>query len=251
MTTIPAIAERVTPVAVSCSQVSKRFGPATVLPALDLTIAPGQSVAIVGRSGCGKSTLLRLITGLEAVTGGHIIIDGEALTGLNPKARVMFQDACLMPWKRVRANVALGLRAADHDRSDWALAQVGLADRAHDWPRTLSGGQRQRISLARALASRPGLLLLDEPLGALDALTRLDMQRLIESLWTQQGFTLILVTHDVDEAVALADRVLVMDQGRWTADFAIDLPRPRNRSSQDFIAHRERVLAAVMTRSVA
>jgi len=236
---------------VHCRQVVKIFANAraTVLGGIDLELAPGEAVAIIGRSGCGKSTLLRLIAGLDQPTSGTICIDGGRLLGLNTKARVMFQDAALFPWKRVVDNVAIGLLHAPAGErralAMAALASVGLADRAHDWPSVLSGGQRQRVSLARALATRPELLLLDEPLGALDALTRLDMQGLIESLWHQAGTALVLVTHDVDEAVVLADRVLVMDHGQWTADIAVDLPRPRDRTSSAFLAARNRLLAAV------
>ena len=223
--------------------VRRQFSQRPVLDGLDLTIQPGEFVAIVGRSGCGKSTLLRLIAGLDRPDGGDVQLAG----GAGPDIRVMFQDARLLPWKRVIGNVLLGLDGPDaHPRAREALAQVGLADRAHDWPAALSGGQRQRVALARALVHRPKLLLLDEPLGALDALTRIEMQRLIESLWKQHGFTALLVTHDVAEAVALADRVLLIEDGRIGLDQALALPRPRSRGHAAFAATEEAVLQRVL-----
>jgi sulfonate transport system ATP-binding protein len=185
-------------------RLAKRFGAREVLRETQLAVTPGEFVAIVGRSGCGKSTLLRLLAGLDQPSAGSIALDGEALQGLRADTRVMFQDARLLPWKRVIDNVTLGLPPSQRARGLEVLAQVGLADRAGDWPARLSGGQRQRVSLARALVHRPRLLLLDEPLGALDALTRIEMQQLIERLWREHGFTALLVTHDVQEAVALA-----------------------------------------------
>jgi sulfonate transport system ATP-binding protein len=159
----------------------------------------------------------------------------------------MFQDARLLPWKHVAANIGLGLTGSDAPaRARGALSQVGLADRAHDWPSVLSGGQRQRVALARALVHTPRLLLLDEPLGALDALTRIEMQQLIETLWREQGFTAMLVTHDVQEAVALADRVLLIEDGRLTLDERIRLPRPRSRGNAAFAAVEDRVLRRVL-----
>jgi sulfonate transport system ATP-binding protein len=227
--------------------VGKAFGDKTVLNGVDLSIAPGEFVAVIGRSGCGKSTLLRLVAGLEAGTVGEITIDGEPLSGLNPEARVMFQDARLLPWKRVRENVALGLPAAEaRERADTALEAVGLLDRARDWPGILSGGQRQRVALARALATTPRLLLLDEPLGALDALTRIEMQRLIERLWIEQGFTALLVTHDVEEAIALCDRIILIEAGSVALDLFVDLPRPRRRGSPEFARLKEEVLSRLL-----
>jgi sulfonate transport system ATP-binding protein len=154
-------------------------------------------------------------------------LDGQSPERQKRAIRIMFQDGRLLPWRRVMQNVTLGLPATDHARPQAALEAVGLADRARDWPRVLSGGQKQRVALARALAAQPRLILLDEPLGALDALTRLDMQRLIETLWLESGFTAVLVTHDVNEAAMIADRVLVIDEGRISLDQTIDLPRPR------------------------
>ncbi|HEU4459553.1 MAG TPA: ATP-binding cassette domain-containing protein [Methylibium sp.] len=230
--------------AVALRGVGKRYGAREVLRGLDLEIAAGEFVAIVGRSGCGKSTLLRLVAGLETLDDGRIDRGDRA----QPDAvRVMFQDARLLPWKRVVDNVALGLDGADAKaRALEALAQVGLANRAREWPAVLSGGQRQRVALARALVHAPRLLLLDEPLGALDALTRLEMHRLIENLWRRHGFTALLVTHDVSEAVALADRVVSIDQGRIVLDERIGLPRPRSRGEPAAAAIEERVLRGVL-----
>ena len=239
-----------TGVAVEASGLSKSYGARRVLAEVDLRIAPGEFVALVGRSGCGKSTLLRLIAGLEALDAGGIAIDADAAptaNGHRDDTRIMFQDARLLPWKRVLDNVALGLVSSDaKQRALDALAQVGLADRAHDWPAVLSGGQRQRVALARALVHTPRLLLLDEPLGALDALTRIEMQRLIESLWQRHGFTAVLVTHDVGEAVALADRVLLIEDHRIALDQRIALPRPRSRGQAAFAQHEERLLDRVL-----
>ena len=226
--------------------VTKSFGARHVLQGLDLRVAPGEFVALVGRSGCGKSTLLRLIAGLDMPSAGAV----EA--GAPHERRLMFQDARLLPWKRVVDNVALGLQGDDaRARAMEALAQVGLAGRGGDWPSTLSGGQRQRVALARALVHNPRLLLLDEPLGALDALTRLEMHRLIEQLWRRHGFTALLVTHDVAEAVALADRVLLIDRGGIALDASVPLPRPRSRAAPGFAALEDRVLRHIVGETTA
>lgn len=224
---------------------SKAFGENVVLKTLDLTIEPGAFVAIVGRSGCGKSTLLRLILGLEQPTAGTVDVGDQA------NARLMFQEPRLLPWASVAENVAIGLGDGAPDaaaRAGAALEQVALPDKAGQWPAALSGGQRQRVALARALVSSPALLALDEPLGALDALTRIDMQALLEQVWQRQGFTAILVTHDVSEAVALADRVLLIDQGVVALDLAIDLPRPRRRGDPAFAAYEGQILDRLMER---
>jgi len=222
----------------------RSFGASHVLAGVDLHIAPGQFVALVGRSGCGKSTLLRLIAGLDRPSAGTVV------AGAPHERRLMFQDARLLPWKRVVDNVALGLAGRDaRARAMEALEQVGLAGRGGDWPATLSGGQRQRVALARALVHRPRLLLLDEPLGALDALTRLEMHRLIERLWLRHGFTALLVTHDVAEAVALADRVLLIERGGIGLDLTVGLPRPRSRTTAGFAALEERVLRHIVGQS--
>lgn len=224
---------------------SKAFGANVVLKTLDLTIEPGAFVAIVGRSGCGKSTLLRLILGLEQPTAGVVDVGDQA------NARLMFQEPRLLPWASVAENVAIGLGDGAPDaaaRAQAALEQVALPDKGGQWPAALSGGQRQRVALARALVSSPALLALDEPLGALDALTRIDMQALLEQVWQRQGFTAILVTHDVSEAVALADRVLLIDQGVVALDLAIDLPRPRRRGDPAFAAFEGQILDRLMER---
>ena len=225
---------------VTLQALSKRYGERTVLDDIDLAIAPGEFVAVVGRSGCGKSTLLRLIAGLEPADAGAVEV--EAGGGAT---RLMFQEARLLPWKSVLDNVALGLRDGAAPARE-TLATVGLAARARDWPAVLSGGQRQRVALARALVHAPRLLLLDEPLGALDALTRIEMQRLIETLWLRQGFTAVLVTHDVQEALALADRVLVVEGGRIAHDLPVALPRPRERGSADFASIERELLGSVL-----
>src|ERR1700692_3096158 len=216
----------------------KSFGDNEVLRGIDLHIPAGQFVAIVGRSGCGKSTLLRLIAGLETIDAGTIGFGEET----RPEdVRVMFQEPRLLPWARVLANVEVGLgrdRASSDAqiRAQRALTEVGLDDKRGQWPAVLSGGQKQRVALARALFSDPRVLAFDEPLGALDALTRISMQRLLERVWRDQAFTAILVTHDVAEAVALADRGLVREDGRIAHDVNVDIPRPRRRGSADLAA---------------
>ena len=215
---------------VTLERVSRRFDGRAVLDSLDLAVPAGQFVAVVGRSGSGKSTLLRLLCGLDRPTAGRILFDGApARPGV---ARMMFQESRLLPWARVIDNVAVGLprdlpKPVRLAAAREALRAVGLEARAGDWPAPLSGGQKQRVALARALVSRPGLLLLDEPLGALDALTRLDMQDLLAEAWAQRGMTAVLVTHDVAEAVRLADRILLIEDGRVTLDLANPAPRPR------------------------
>jgi sulfonate transport system ATP-binding protein len=224
----------------------KRFGSREVLKNTELVIEPGEFVAIVGRSGCGKSTLLRLVAGLDQPTSGSLRIEGEEVAGLSEDTRIMFQDSRLLPWRRVWDNVVLGLPAALRPRAQQVLAHVGLADRGGDWPARLSGGQRQRVSLARALVHNPRLLLLDEPLGALDALTRIEMHRLIEGLWLKNGFTALLVTHDVQEAVALADRVILIEDGRIALDERVALARPRSHGDPAFAALEKRILDRVL-----
>jgi len=216
----------------------KSFGDNEVLRGIDLHIPAGQFVAVVGRSGCGKSTLLRLIAGLETIDAGTVSFGEETRA---EDVRVMFQEPRLLPWARVLSNVEVGLgrdRASSdaQARAEKALAEVGLEEKRGQWPAILSGGQKQRVALARALVSHPRVLAFDEPLGALDALTRISMQRLLERVWHDQGFTAILVTHDVAEAVALADRVLVIEDGRIAHDVHVDIPRPRRRGSADLAA---------------
>ncbi|EOZ9388265.1 aliphatic sulfonates ABC transporter ATP-binding protein [Enterobacter cancerogenus] len=232
------------------SGVTKRYGDNTILNALDLHIPAGQFVAVVGRSGGGKSTLLRLLAGLEVPNGGDILAGTTPLAKIQYDTRMMFQDARLLPWKTVIDNVGLGLKGDWREAARQALAAVGLADRAGEWPAALSGGQKQRVALARALIHRPGLLLLDEPLGALDALTRIEMQALIESLWQEHGFTVLLVTHDVSEAVAMADRVLLIEEGKIGLDLSVDIPRPRRVGSARLAELEAEVLDRVMKRGV-
>ena len=224
----------------------KTFGNQAVLQGITLEVKAGEFLAIVGKSGSGKSTLLRLIAGLDTPDSGAITVGGRPLYGLHPQTRIMFQDARLLPWKRVIENVGIGLKGDWRAQAADALADVGLADRANAWPNVLSGGERQRVALARALVTRPQLLLFDEPLGALDALTRIEMQRLIERLWRADGFTALLITHDVEEAVALADRVVLLEHGKFALDVSIDLPRPHPRGSAAFGTLKEYILNRVL-----
>ena len=234
--------------ALTVRDLHKSFGDHEVLRGIDLHIPAGQFVAVVGRSGCGKSTLLRLIAGLETVDAGTVSFSEQ------PRAedvRVMFQEPRLLPWARVLSNVEVGLgrdrASADaQTRAENALVEVGLDDKRGQWPAVLSGGQKQRVALARALVSRPRVLAFDEPLGALDALTRISMQRLLERVWHDQTFTAILVTHDVSEAVALADRVLVIEDGRIAHDIGVDIPRPRRRGSADLAALEGSILRELL-----
>ena len=226
--------------------VSKHYAENIVLNQLDLHIPAGQFVAVVGRSGGGKSTLLRLLAGLETPNAGELLAGATPLAAIQDDTRMMFQDARLLPWKRVIDNVLLGLPKDQHERAHEVLAHVGLADRANEWPARLSGGQRQRVALARALVHQPRLLLLDEPLGALDALTRIEMHRLIEGLWQRHQFTALLVTHDVQEAVALADRVVLIEEGRIALDERVHLPRPRSHGDAGFAALEKRILDRVL-----
>lgn len=235
---------------VNVQRVAKSFGARSVLRDIELYIEAQEFVALVGRSGCGKSTLLRLIAGLEQPTAGSVLIDGAPLVGVNPRARMMFQDARLLPWLRVEDNVALGKRPVEPEEVRRALDHVQLADHARDWPGTLSGGQRQRVALARALIGNPALLLLDEPLGAVDALTRIEMQQLIYLLWREQRSTAVLVTHDIEEAVTLADRVLILEGGRIGDEFAVPLSRPRDRADQHFQQLVLQVLSRVLGASL-
>lgn len=248
ITSSPARLNAGTPLVIN--SVSKQYHGRTVLNSIDLHIPSGQFVAVVGRSGCGKSTLLRLLAGLEKSTSGELLAGSAPLSEAKDDTRLMFQDARLLPWKSIIDNVGLGLKGkAWKSAALEALEAVGLADRAKEWPAALSGGQKQRVALARALIHRPGLLLLDEPLGALDALTRIEMQDLIESLWQKHHFTVLLVTHDVSEAVAMADRVLLIEEGQIGLDLTVDLPRPRRKGSVRLAELEAEVLDRVMKRS--
>ena len=217
------------------SNISKAFDNKEVLRKLDLQVNTGDFVAVVGRSGCGKSTLLRIIAGLEQISSGNLTVNGQELNGRNKSAKIMFQDGRLLPWKKVYDNVGLGLKLDSQKQQILKiLEQVGLSDRSQAWPSELSGGQQQRVALARALIHEPQLLLLDEPLGALDALTRMEMHELIENLWREKQLTAILVTHDVEEAVALANRVILIEEGEIVMDLPIRLPYPRQRDNPLF-----------------
>jgi sulfonate transport system ATP-binding protein len=217
------VSERQTSVAGELRHVNKWYGDHHVLIDVSMRVDRGEIVALIGRSGSGKSTVLRVLAGLSTDHTGDRAVDG-------PPA-LAFQEPRLFPWRNVRTNVGYGLtrsrmpKTEALERADRALADVGLADRAAAWPLTLSGGQAQRVSLARALVAEPELLLLDEPFGALDALTRLSMRGLLLDLWREHGFGVLLVTHDVDEAVALADRVLVLEAGAVIHTLDIDEPR--------------------------
>jgi sulfonate transport system ATP-binding protein len=215
------------------------------------TIKVGEIVAIIGGSGCGKSTLLRAVSGLDPATSGHVTLDGVTITAPHAKIGIIFQEPRLLPWLSVADNIGFGLgdvsREVRHARIAHALAKVGLSDKANAWPRELSGGQAQRVAIARALVPQPEVLLLDEPFSALDAFTRRDLQDHLLDLWAETRPTLVLVTHDVDEAVVLADRVFVMRPrpGRLFEEIQISLGRPRDRNSPSFDNFKRRVLTAL------
>ncbi len=225
--------------AVRVHGVDKQFGDRAVLRDLDLRIETGEFVALLGRSGSGKSTFLRVLGALDGEVNGSILV---------PRRRaIVFQDPRLMPWLRVLRNVLIGLPATPDniDRAQAALTEVGLKNHGRAWPRTLSGGEAQRVALARALVREPELLLLDEPFGALDALTRIKMHSLLQALVRRHRPAVLLVTHDVDEAVLLADRVLVLDDGRIGLDLPIALEAPRVRTDPAFGRYRKALLAAL------
>jgi sulfonate transport system ATP-binding protein len=223
---------------VKVRRAGRRFGARTVLHEVDLDIAPGEFVALIGPSGSGKSTLLRGIAGLDPEATGHFEVPD--------RHAVVFQEHRLLPWSRVWRNVTLGLTGTGlKERANRALEEVGLRARADAYPGTLSGGESQRVALARALVRTPGLLLLDEPFGALDALTRLKAQALVGRLWNEHRPAVLLVTHDVEEALLLADRVLLLDDGRIAESFEVDLPRPRFIGHPRFVALRRQLLAGL------
>jgi sulfonate transport system ATP-binding protein len=224
-----------------------------VLNRVALDIAPGEFVSVVGASGCGKSTLLRLIVGLDTEYDGAILLEGRRIDGPGPERGIVFQDHRLFPWLTVAGNIALGLEAANappaeqHQRIAENIALVGLQGFENAYPHQLSGGMAQRAAIARALVGQPEILLLDEPLGALDSLTRAYLQEELLRIWRQGAVTMIMVTHDVEEAVYLSDRVVVMEPrpGRISAILPVDLPRPRDRAGADFIRLKERILRAL------
>ena len=244
MTGVPvqagAVAGRAQGAAVFTRAMSRRFSSRDVLRAVDLSVAPGEFVALLGRSRTGKTTLLRILGGLDPGYQGDVLVPA--------RRAVVFQEPRLMPWQRVLANVSLGLppgpggRTALRQRGLAALDEVGLARHAHAWPVTLSGGEAQRVALARALVREPQLMLLDEPFGALDALTRTRMHALLQDLCARHRPAVLLVTHDVDEAISLADRALVLSDGDITLDLPVRLARPRDRGSSGFLALRARLL---------
>jgi sulfonate transport system ATP-binding protein len=239
--------------------VSKQFrvngAPLHVLDTVDLSVAPGELLTIVGASGCGKSTLLRLIAGLDTAFQGNVILDGRRVTQPGLERGLVFQEPRLFPWLTVTQNVALGLlnaglsKTARNRAVSDHIALVGLTGFQDAYPHQLSGGMAQRAAIARGLVNRPGVLLLDEPFGALDALTRARLQDELQRIWAAEGITMLLVTHDVEEAVYLGDRVVVMAPrpGRIAATFDVPLPRPRDRSSPALARLRDRVMAALMS----
>jgi NitT/TauT family transport system ATP-binding protein len=250
--TAPAFIAPAAALAVEIVDVSHAFTlngkPLPVLEHVSLSVRPGEFVALVGPSGCGKSTLLRLVAGLEEPESGIIVSGGQSVTGPDPSRILMFQDPTLYPWRTVRANVGLGLEARGElrrlgHRIDEALQLVGLEAFATAYPHQISGGMAQRTALARALVNDPGLLILDEPLGKLDSLTRLQMQGELSRIQRDRGFTTLLVTHDVEEALLLADRVVVFSDrpARVKADITIDLPS-RHRDDPALVALRRQVL---------
>jgi sulfonate transport system ATP-binding protein len=215
-----------------------------VLRGVDLILTPGEFVAILGPSGGGKTTVLKIVAGLDMPT--DCVVEVRGTDGRPPMVRVVYQEDRLLPWRSVLDNTALGLSTEHRDRAAQLLAAVGLGGREKDWPGVLSGGQKQRTALARALVHRPDLLLLDEPFGALDALTRASMQQLMLDLWSGERCTVLLVTHDVEEALLLADRVVVLQEGRLTRDLRVSLPRPRHRGDPRIGAWEEKLMDSLL-----
>jgi sulfonate transport system ATP-binding protein len=221
------------------------------LDGISLTVSPGEILVVIGGSGSGKSTMLRAISGLDTPSRGTVALDGTIITEPREEIGIIFQEPRLLPWLTVADNVGFGLdgvaREVRRQRVQRALGRVGLTEKANVWPRELSGGQAQRVAIARALVPRPQVLLLDEPFSALDAFTRADLQVHLLDLWAELKPTLVMVTHDVEEAVVLADRIMVMcpRPGRVYEEIACDLPRPRDRQSAAFDFVKRRVLSAL------
>ncbi|MFA6032184.1 MAG: ABC transporter ATP-binding protein [Myxococcota bacterium] len=252
-TTLRAASANAAGLAIDFQRVSHQYDldgqPLPVLRQIDLNVAPGEFIALLGPSGCGKSTLLRLAAGLERPTTGDVLADGKSIASPDPSRVLVFQDPTLFPWRTVRDNVAIGPEARDvlagsQKRIDDALRLVKLEAFASAFPHQLSGGMAQRAALARALVNDPHLLLLDEPLGRLDSLTRLTMQEEILSLWRQAGYTVVLVTHDVEEALLLSQRVIVLSErpARIKSEVVVDLPYPRRRDDPRIVAQRQTIL---------
>ncbi len=238
------------------SQLAKRFDDGAglrhlALEGIDLAVGEHAIVALVGTTGCGKSTLLRIVGGLDQPSHGEVILDGRPVQGPTAAVGMVFQEPRLMPWLTVRGNIRLALldlpRAEQDRRIDGLLDAVGLERFGDALPRQLSGGMAQRTALARALVRQPSILLMDEPFSALDSFTRLKLQDHLAALWAEARFTLILVTHDVEEAVTLADRVVVMagQPGRIRRELEIDLPRPRRRTAPEVQALKEQIIQAL------
>jgi ABC-type nitrate/sulfonate/bicarbonate transport system ATPase subunit len=235
------------------NQVTKNFGDLEVLSSIELKIEKGEFAAIVGPSGCGKSTALRMFAGLETATTGRVLADGAVITKPDPRRVLIFQEHALYPWRTVEANVGFGLELGGVSKKerkphvDEVLEKVGLSGFQRYYPHQLSGGMKQRVSIARALVMNPDVLLLDEPYGALDAITRLTMQNELIKLWRGTGKTVLLITHDIDEAVYLADTIHVMSPrpGRIVETVHAGMPRPRNRNGNEFVALRQRIMDAL------
>jgi sulfonate transport system ATP-binding protein len=236
----------------SIEHISKQFGPHVVaLHDINLTVQPGEIVTLVGTSGCGKSTLLRIVAGLDKPTSGRVQIDDETITAPHPAVGVIFQEPRLMPWLTVRENIQFGIsalpRSEQQQRTDAVLERVELTRFADSWPRQLSGGMAQRVAITRALVAQPALLLLDEPFSALDPFTKMRLQDHLLKIWEYDRPTLLLVTHDIEEALVLSDRVVVLrgHPGRIHQTFAVDLPRPRRRTDLAFQTWKQRLLDAL------
>ncbi|MGG2197775.1 MULTISPECIES: ABC transporter ATP-binding protein [Paenibacillus] len=240
---------------VELKQVFKEYGAGTsqsvhALQDIQLSIAKSEFVCLLGPSGCGKSTLLKLISGIEEPTGGEIQIDGSPVKGPSTERGFIFQDYALFPWLTVRGNIRFGMamkripRRRQRELLDQYLMRFGLADSAHLYPKQLSGGMRQRVAIARALCLNPQILLMDEPFAALDAILRQKMQEEVVRIWERENITFVLVTHDVEEAIYMADRIVVMSPrpGRIKETVTVNLPRPRRRTDARFVELRARLL---------